>query len=89
MPIQNLGRQTKSIMVPSEGAYGPGTQAGKERVSAWVPGPFSERVRGSPGTGQTQNILIRKQRNTNHFRDQKTENKFGSNFGNKGTQANF
>ena len=57
MLIQNLERQTKSIMVPSEVAYGSGTQAGKERVSAWVPGPFLERLRGSPGTGQTQNIL--------------------------------
>ena len=33
--------------------------------------------------------FLTEQGNINNFRDQKAENKFESNFGNKGTQANF
>ena len=33
----------------------------------------------------TKTKYLRQQENINHFRDQKAENKFGSNFGNKET----
>ena len=59
------------------------------------------KLRGSPKVklGEPANITnlnwgtntkyLAEQENINHFRDQNAENKFGSNLGNKGTEANF
>ena len=35
------------------------------------------------------NLNLGSRKTKDHFRDQKTKSKFGSHFGNKGTQANF
>ena len=41
------------------------------------------------GTGEQRQNILKEQGKINHFRDQKAENKLGSNFGKKGTQPNF
>ena len=46
----------------------------------------SQGVLGNKGT---MTKYLREQGNINNFRDQRAGNKFESNFGNKGTQANF
>ena len=53
------------------------------------PRGFGEQVNVANLKRETKTNYLMEQGNVNHFRDKKAENKFGSNFGNKGTRANF
>ena len=51
------------------------------------PPPRGFEEQGKLGNRGTKTKYLREQGNINHFRDEKAENKLGSNFGIKGTRA--